>query len=85
LAALAEFQLKNIVALWYTLKIGKKEVLMKSKKFMKRLMLNKKTISDLNNQEMGKVYGGEPISIVHGPFTCYSLCPSAIYCCKDPN
>jgi hypothetical protein len=58
---------------------------MKSKKFIKRLMLNKKTISDLNNQEMGKVYGGEPPSIVHGPFTCYSMCPSVIYCCPDPT
>lgn len=60
---------------------------MKPKKVNIKLVLNKKTISNLDNQEMRKVNGGEPISIVHGPFTCGSLCPSAIYCCPiiDPT
>jgi hypothetical protein len=57
----------------------------KAKKFIKKLVLNKKTISNLNKQEMGKVNGGEPPSIVNGPFTCDSICPSVIYCCTPPT
>jgi len=41
---------------------------MKAKKFDKKLVLNKKTISDLSNLEMVKVKGG-----IHRPPT-YSNC-----------
>ena len=33
---------------------------MRNKKFKKKLMLNKKTIADLNNLQMGWAKGGEP-------------------------
>jgi natural product precursor len=33
---------------------------MKPKVFIKKLVLNKKTIADLNNKEMKDVVGGEP-------------------------
>lgn len=41
---------------------------MKSKKFSKKLTLNKKTIADLNNlnlnhDELKKIYGGDPVQM----------------------
>jgi hypothetical protein len=40
------------------LKIKKGETNMKTKKFNKKLTLNKATIADLHNGEMGKIQGG---------------------------
>jgi len=61
---------------------------MKTKKFDKKLTLNKKTISSLNNGQMKHVYGGEVSNVAYRkryvaitpPFTCYS-CPN----CPDPS
>lgn len=51
---------------------------MKPIKFDRKLSLNKKTISNLNNQEMEKVNGGWPPSY---PDTCNTICPSVVGCC----
>jgi natural product precursor len=40
---------------------------MKTKTFEKKLSLNKKTVVDLDNREMKKIYGG----ISTGVYTCY--------------
>lgn len=62
---------------------------MKGKKLGKRLTLNKKTITDLNDRSMGKVNGGNKTGITCGIFcntvdfscevtmcgTCYHTCP----------
>jgi hypothetical protein len=58
---------------------------MKTKKFDKKLALNKKTISSLNNGQMKHAYGGAPSDVAYkqteGPvvpppiYTCYS-CPN---------
>jgi hypothetical protein len=66
---------------------------MKTKKFNKKLTLNKKTISNLENGQMKDAYGGAPSDIYYkqtGPidppppvYTCYSCpnCPVSI--CPD--
>jgi hypothetical protein len=48
---------------------------MKTKKFNKRLALNKKTIADLNNSQMDAVYGGD---LGSKPFTV--CCPTELTC-----
>jgi len=56
---------------------------MKPLKFYKNLKLNKKTIADLNNREMGNVQGGGPSGlscpicpVTHVDDTCMiSRCP----------
>ncbi len=58
---------------------------MKTKKFDKKLALNKKTISNLGNAQMKHAYGGAISDVAFKksvaidpppPFTCYS-CPCA--------
>jgi natural product precursor len=50
---------------------------MKPKKFEKKLTLNKKTISALQNREMNEVHGGK----TGGPTACYgTYCASTPYC-----
>lgn len=44
---------------------------MKTKRFAKKLTLNKKTVANLNNSQLGKIYGG-----LSGMATC--TCPSRI-------
>jgi len=56
---------------------------MKTKKFSKKLTLNKKTIADLINSEMKGVYGGGPLTDadtipITSPIRCisyYNSCP----------
>jgi hypothetical protein len=45
---------------------------MKAKEFDKKLVLNKKTISDLSNLEMVKVKGGTPRPPTYS--NCFSNC-----------
>ena len=66
---------------------------MNTKKFNKRLFLNKKTIADLNGKEMSDVYGGigptwypntcGPGSCIIGPSNCNTdngrYCPCPLY------
>jgi hypothetical protein len=49
---------------------------MKTKKFNKKLTLNKATIVDLSNCEMGKIQGGIPSGVTcpNCPITTYSRC-----------
>ncbi len=57
---------------------------MKTKKFGKRLGLNKKTIANLNNGEKGHVFGGGPETNATGDIclaTC--TCPPTIFICTD--
>jgi hypothetical protein len=72
-------------------KIIKLEEIMKTKKFEKKLALNKKTIADLSNGQLGQVKGGGPKPTVLGvpcpsqtelittcptcPQTCANTCP----------
>ena len=57
---------------------------MKSKKFDKRLSLNKKTISDLNFGEMNRAYGGAATNVAYrktvGVFTPPPTCYTCIEC-----
>jgi hypothetical protein len=63
---------------------------MKTKKFDKKLVLNKKTISNLGNGQMKHVYGAAitdveyklTVGIVTPPYTCYSCpnCPAPTLC-----
>jgi len=50
---------------------------MNAKKFDKKLALNKKTIADLNNKEMKKVFGGLNYTpgCTWGDFECNSMNP----------
>ena len=55
---------------------------MKTKKFDKKLVLNKKTIADLSGDVMDKVYGG------FWSFPIYTECQTdchhdSLPCCKD--
>ena len=59
---------------------------MKTKKFDKKLSLNKKTISNLDHSQMKHAYGGAPSNVAYKvsvavepppPTTCYS-CPCAV-------
>ena len=49
---------------------------MKSRKFSKKLTLNKKTIVHLNNDVMEKVYGGVK-TIAH--LSVCPICPAAVH------
>jgi natural product precursor len=49
---------------------------MKSKKFDKKFVLNKKTIADLNSKEMKDVFGGEITASCGG--SCISCVPCTI-------
>ncbi|HLP47074.1 MAG TPA: class I lanthipeptide [Candidatus Kapabacteria bacterium] len=59
---------------------------MKTKRFNKKLVLNKKTIADLSNFEMGKIQGGLITTSRLG--TCFETictrcetnCPAGAYC-----
>jgi hypothetical protein len=60
---------------------------MKSKTFNKKLVLKKKTISNLNNQEMVKVNGGTQVvtlcPLCEFTFTkCNTECPSGNHICN---
>jgi natural product precursor len=46
---------------------------MKTKKFEKKLSLNKKTIADLDSKEMGAVKGGYKLTIPTCIITCTRL------------
>ncbi len=50
---------------------------MKSKKFNKKLSLNKNTVSNLNGFSMSKVKGGDvapPTQVTHCEVSCFSKC-----------
>jgi hypothetical protein len=49
---------------------------MKSKKFEKKLMLNKKTIADLNSDKMGNVHGGVVNSQTGSCCLVHTDCPN---------
>jgi len=58
---------------------------MKIKKFDKKLTLNKKTISDLNNGQMKHAYGGAPSDVVY-KLTAPIIPPPPVYTCYScPN
>ena len=62
---------------------------MKTKKFVRKLKLNKKTIADLNSNEMKNVYGGVTTTVIticitpHIGSGCY-ICSHVIVCRPDP-
>jgi len=58
---------------------------MKAKKFTKKLVLNKKTIGDLNEDTMTKVFGGATVDCTWPPykFGPPSICPTTCYTCFD--
>jgi hypothetical protein len=59
---------------------------MKTKKFVKKLHLNKKTIVDLNNDEMGQLHGGIDKSrrLSECPSDCIiSACCPTVNCPTD--
>jgi hypothetical protein len=51
---------------------------MKAKKFTKRLVLNKKTIVNLNGITMTKVFGGATVGDIK---IILSVCPTTCYTC----
>jgi len=58
---------------------------MKTKKFDKKLTLNKKTISSLNNGQMKQAYGGAPSDVAY-KITAGPVNPPPIYTCFScPN
>ncbi len=48
---------------------------MKTRKFDKKLALNKETVANLNKDEMKNAHGGKP-------FTRETLCPMTCYTCN---
>lgn len=64
---------------------------MKSKKITKKLILNKKTVADLNHGELKNALGGVPFTIEGSnclacTVTCADSCPMTgprIYCCDQ--
>ena len=54
---------------------------MKTKKFSRKLMLNKKTVVNLNGNMMGRVRGGEGNSRYMGPTDC----PNCTQTCNCPT
>ena len=68
---------------------------MKSKAFKKRLVLNKETISNLNEKEMGGVYGGaftgevktcntKELTCTLDTKSCWTLLPTCESICQCP-
>ena len=54
---------------------------MKIKKFDKKLMLNKKTIADLENEELNTVKGGKPTIATPCGGTHLTLCCTPFFPC----
>ncbi len=55
---------------------------MKTKKFSKKLSLNKKTIADLNSNEMKEVHGGQLAIFTETCRSCYGS--DYLACCPGP-
>jgi len=61
---------------------------MKEKNFNKKLSINKKTVADLNNVQLGRVMGYgritifETCSCVSCPASCLGTCDTS---CQNPN
>jgi hypothetical protein len=53
---------------------------MKSKKFPKKLVLNKSTITNLNSRALGAAEGGKPPTVTIGGITCGTLCNTELSC-----
>jgi hypothetical protein len=53
---------------------------MKTKKLNKKMVLNKRTVSDLQEQQMGAVYGGIKTDYTCGGYTCGTLCDTVLSC-----
>ena len=53
---------------------------MKTKKFSKKLSLNKATVADLNNSQMTAVQGGAPWTSLGILNKCYTLCDTGVCC-----
>lgn len=60
---------------------------MKTKKFSRKLMLNKKTVANLNGSMMGKVHGGEGDSQTPANSCCMGPtdCPNCTQTCYCPT
>ena len=58
---------------------------MKSKVFVKKLTLNKKTIANLKNGEMREVYGGIDMDLTDGCtlYSCVSCFPTGLPDCHN--
>jgi len=59
---------------------------MKTKKFGKKLVINKKTVANLNNGDMSNAKGGatytcEPCDTM---LTCHRFCCETFFCPQDP-
>ncbi|MDQ1354004.1 MAG: hypothetical protein QG657_4313 [Acidobacteriota bacterium] len=57
---------------------------MKPKNFNKKLMLNKKTVAHLGNNEMNAAHGGRPVSLdgecpTYGKVSCPTVCYTLNY------
>jgi hypothetical protein len=52
---------------------------MKTKKFSKKLVLNKKTVANLNGNEMNLIYGGAPET--YQKTVCFTDCETNCYMC----
>ena len=53
---------------------------MKTKKFSKKLSLNKATVADLNNSQMKAAHGGAPWTSLDILNKCYTRCDTGICC-----
>ena len=53
---------------------------MKTKKFSKKLSLNKATVADLNNSQMKTVQGGAPWTSIGIQNKCYTMCLTGACC-----
>ncbi|MCU0290004.1 MAG: class I lanthipeptide [Acidobacteria bacterium] len=51
---------------------------MKTKKIDKKLILNKNTISNLGNEEMNRLKGGETLRT-----ECFTACATGCYACSE--
>jgi hypothetical protein len=53
---------------------------MNTKKFEKKLVLNKRTVIDLQDQQMGAVHGGIKTDYTCGGYTCGTICDTYLSC-----
>lgn len=53
---------------------------MKTKKFYRKLALNKATVANLNDLKMQGLMGGAPLTSFESPDRCGTKCPTGVCC-----